>query len=436
MDERDRQWRDRDWRRSEQYGRGGDYGGEDYTADEDRSFQSYENGGEETGAGMDQVGYQRYYGGSSQGGRGRDEDFRRSRVTSGGGAYASGPYSGGEAFGRASAGRPSGYQGQRAEWPQTGDQDYAHGGRFYGDDERQAVYRQEYGQGGREYGEVPRGYDAGRQGGGQRAQDYDTGYQRRMPPATGGVASGGVGGYDYERGYGDAGRREFRGDQGQWMRHERDERREHFGGGRHGADEHFEDRSREAGQSLRSVGQKISSWFRGDHFMEGSGGEQQRGYQTDFGRERRYDAPEDRGHRGRGPKGYRRTDERISEEVHERLTDDAWLDASHIDVTVKDGEVTLSGTVENREAKHRAEHLVENLSGVTHVQNNLRIGTAGGLTSSGSGFGTSALEAQMQRDQPATDPGSNGASGLSGRTSTGAAAEPSVDIRTGQKKRP
>jgi hypothetical protein len=52
---------------------------------------------------------------------------------------------------------------------------------------------------------------------------------------------------------------------------------------------------------------------------------------------------------GRGPKGYRRSDSRIREDVCDRLTDAPFLDASDIDVTVTDGEVTLSGTVHYRE---------------------------------------------------------------------------------------
>jgi hypothetical protein len=80
-----------------------------------------------------------------------------------------------------------------------------------------------------------------------------------------------------------------------------------------------------------------------------------------------------RGHAGRGPKGYTRSDDRIREDVNDRLTDDWRLDATNIDVRVANGEVTLDGSVESREDKHRAEHLVENLSGVRHVQNNLRI---------------------------------------------------------------
>jgi hypothetical protein len=52
--------------------------------------------------------------------------------------------------------------------------------------------------------------------------------------------------------------------------------------------------------------------------------------------------------RGRGPKGYRRSDDRIREDVCERLTRDDRVDASNIEVTVKDGAVTLSGTTHSR----------------------------------------------------------------------------------------
>ncbi|MBV9511740.1 MAG: BON domain-containing protein [Caulobacteraceae bacterium] len=78
-------------------------------------------------------------------------------------------------------------------------------------------------------------------------------------------------------------------------------------------------------------------------------------------------------HRGLGPKGYRRSDERIREEVSDRLTDDPLLDPSDVEVKVHDGEVTLDGAVSSREDKRRAEMLVERCSGVDHVQNNLRV---------------------------------------------------------------
>jgi osmotically-inducible protein OsmY len=78
-------------------------------------------------------------------------------------------------------------------------------------------------------------------------------------------------------------------------------------------------------------------------------------------------------HRGKGPKGYQRSDARIEEDVNDRLSDDPVLDASNVSVTVKDGEVTLDGSVTSRWDKRRAEDVVDGVSGVRHVQNNLRV---------------------------------------------------------------
>lgn len=103
-----------------------------------------------------------------------------------------------------------------------------------------------------------------------------------------------------------------------------------------------------------------SSWFGADH----------------DDRERTH-LPEEHGyssHRGRGPKGYLRSDDRIREDVCDCLTDDPHIDATDVEVTVKNGEVTLSGTIESRAARRHAEELTEDLSGVKHVQNNLRVG--------------------------------------------------------------
>lgn len=78
-------------------------------------------------------------------------------------------------------------------------------------------------------------------------------------------------------------------------------------------------------------------------------------------------------HRGKGPKGFIRTDERILEDIHSRLTDDAHVDASNIDVSVENGEVTLTGTVPDRFEKRRAEDITEFVAGVKNVENRLRI---------------------------------------------------------------
>jgi osmotically-inducible protein OsmY len=97
--------------------------------------------------------------------------------------------------------------------------------------------------------------------------------------------------------------------------------------------------------------------------------------------------------RGRGPKNYTRSDDRIREDVNDRLSDDPFVDASEIEVQVSGCEVTLSGTVDSREAKRRAEDIAERISGVRHVQNNLRVnqqGTRGAWASTSATLGTSA----------------------------------------------
>ena len=100
---------------------------------------------------------------------------------------------------------------------------------------------------------------------------------------------------------------------------------------------------------------EVASWF-GDDEAE---------------RRREHDHRED--HRGRGPQNYTRSDERILEDACDNLTDDWAVDARNIQVTVNDGEITLDGTVSSRAQKRRAEDCVDCLSGVGHVQNNLRV---------------------------------------------------------------
>lgn len=79
------------------------------------------------------------------------------------------------------------------------------------------------------------------------------------------------------------------------------------------------------------------------------------------------------GFAGRGPRGYRRSDDRIWEDVCEHLTHASSVDASRLDVTVERGEVTLEGSVHSREMKRRAEHIAEQVAGVVDVHNRLRI---------------------------------------------------------------
>jgi osmotically-inducible protein OsmY len=94
--------------------------------------------------------------------------------------------------------------------------------------------------------------------------------------------------------------------------------------------------------------------------------------------------------RGRGPKGYTRSDDRIKEDVCERLSDDYLIDASDVSIEVRQGVVTLSGAVDSRQHKHRIEDIVEGLSGVKDIENRLtvRAQQRSGSTTSQAGAGT------------------------------------------------
>jgi hypothetical protein len=76
---------------------------------------------------------------------------------------------------------------------------------------------------------------------------------------------------------------------------------------------------------------------------------------------------------GFGPQGYQRSDERIREDVNDRLTQHGRVDARNLQVEVNSGEVTLRGTVNSRREKRLAEDAVESIPGVQDVHNEIRV---------------------------------------------------------------
>ncbi len=86
-------------------------------------------------------------------------------------------------------------------------------------------------------------------------------------------------------------------------------------------------------------------------------------------------APRD--HTGRGPRNFRRTDGRLHDEICELLTSDDQIDASEVEVSVVDGDVLITGTVETLDLKHLAEDIAFRVSGVLDVTNQLRVGPLG-----------------------------------------------------------
>jgi hypothetical protein len=134
----------------------------------------------------------------------------------------------------------------------------------------------------------------------------------------------------------------------------------------------------EAGHEQRRPGHRD---FGGHHGYDSDG--QHPGHR-DFGRDEShsYRGPGSRdwsgsgypgGQRGVGPKDYERTDERIRDDVCERLTEHDAIDASNIEVRVTAGVVQLSGDVPHRFMKHLAEDAVAEAVGVKDVENTLRV---------------------------------------------------------------
>ena len=82
-------------------------------------------------------------------------------------------------------------------------------------------------------------------------------------------------------------------------------------------------------------------------------------------------------HVGRGPRGYQRSDDRIRDEVCERLARHPRIDASDVEVVVGNGEVTLQGTVDSRSVKRLLEDVAESVWGVREVHNQVRVATSG-----------------------------------------------------------
>ena len=288
-----------------------------------------------------------------------------------------------------------------AERPSNARQpDYAHGmyddmQRYAGRDREEGDYR-DYGPYGSLYGRADRerAFELGPY---SRGSGFGGGYYGTGGGYFGTTGGGGFGGRDADFGsreYG--GVREFRDRKpsagradNEWNRGAtgyvggyRGEDYRYAGGRSRGGDRGWWDRTAD----------EVRSWFGDD----------------DAERRRRMD--EQASHRGRGPKGYARSDERVREDVSDRLTEDPHIDASEIDLSVSSGEVTLNGTVEHRWAKRHAEDITEGVSGVRHVQNNLRVREAG-LNAAGSTAGSGFT---AQTGQAAGSRGTSMAGGTAG----------------------
>jgi len=216
------------------------------------------------------------------------------------------------------------YGNQQHQWNQRGRGNY--GNQYGNESDWSRRHSQQSGAGnwGSDYGRQDWGRASVNTGNEGNQQDYDS---RNF-----GGNYGNTGYYDSNRDW-NRGQNRNRGNAG------------NYGNSNRGSDNDWWERTKD----------KVSGWFGSD---------------DDNSRNRDYSG----GHRGKGPSDYRRSQDRIREDICDRLTDDDRIDASHVRVQIEDDAVILSGTVNSREEKRRAEDLVESISGVRNVENRLRVG--------------------------------------------------------------
>ncbi len=381
MEEGRRQFReDQEGRERHESQEEGRHRGQGYRSSEDESRRSqgaegWEHQGEQgrnqnmgwRHAGEGQRGQERYgeesssryqsggYGGGYQSGQrepNRQGEYGGGEQMSRGGQYSGGQYSGGQYSGGQYGGGQASRGGQYGSSSQFGGQDT--GGQYVGRQYRSGQIGGAQFTGGGQYA------GGGQQSGGQYGQQSGGQY--------GGSQYGG-GQYGNQQGPG----RHVGGGQ--------------FGeGGQYGIEQHSH--FAEPGFAQRSGYQGEGQGY-GHNQGEGLGRQLQEFGGAMAGRVRRM---------FKGPKGYKRSDDRIREDVCDVLSQVEEIDPSDIEVSVSSGEVTLTGSVPERAMKWQAEHIVDNVSGVTDINNQLRVkrsdGSSTGASGQQSSTGMSASSAQ------------------------------------------
>ncbi|MCE6961669.1 BON domain-containing protein [Cereibacter sphaeroides] len=282
--------------------------------------------------------------------------------------------------------------GQRGGYGTEGSGGYGFGGQ----DQRQDRSRSDYGSG---YGRGDYGSGFG------RSENWSAGGGRDQGPDAGFTRGGDYGG--------DAGRSWSEGSR---FGSDRDRFGQGYGQGNRGYGQGYGERRGSGGYGgergfMERAADEVMSWM-GDE---------------DASRRREAD------HRGKGPRGYQRSDERIRDEVNDRLSDDWRVDASDIEVSISNGEITLSGEVASKMEKRRAEDCADSVSGVRHVQNNLRVRDPASRSASGqtgeSAFG-SPVSGSSASGVTGTGAGTRQASGT-GQTASGSATGGTGSSATG-----
>ena len=260
---------------------------------------------------------------------------------------------------------PQGESGQSGRWGQEwGETARAQQRRRFG--EQRGSEQSEYGPGRRGYGQESRYRSGLRQQGGYAGGAY-------------GQQSYGQGGYGQRGAYGrqgEYGESEYERDYGDYGEYGRG-----YGQSGYGQERFREGRSfaQQRGFGRASQTGYGQGGFRESSSGRGGFGESRYGRQSGIGQSaygrsgREYESSSRGSHRGKGPKGYQRSGERLKEIICENLKDDPDIDASDVSIDVNGETVTLEGTVDSRQTKYAVEECAEQC-GASNINNNLRIG--------------------------------------------------------------
>ena len=99
------------------------------------------------------------------------------------------------------------------------------------------------------------------------------------------------------------------------------------------------------------------------------------------------------------------------------------IDSSDVEVEVSGGKVTLQGTVPDRRMKHAIEDMAGACSGVSDVENRVRVAQGGaqeatGSTSGGAGSADTSSNAGGEADSSSPSRGPGSSSGLGGQSTS------------------
>jgi len=126
----------------------------------------------------------------------------------------------------------------------------------------------------------------------------------------------------------------------------------------------------------------------------------------------------------------------LKEDINDRLTWHSGIDATNIQVKVENGEVTLEGSVSDRNQKRMAEDLAEQIQGVNEVQNHLRVKSqseSGSSSMSGMGQSGSSMSGMSQSGSGSSSQSGSGSTSQSG-SGSGSSSKRSSSSSSGSQQ--